>query len=173
VFIVNKDNPLEGIGVDQIRQVYSGAVTQWDELGVDGIGEIVAYQRPADSGSQTALERLMGDVPIMDPLENMEYFMDGVIEVVEEYRNWPNAIGYTFRFFCTEMIGSDVKLLAMDGVAPTVENIRNGSYPICSTLYAVTRKGEENPNVRILLDWVTGAQGAELVEKSGYVFWKE
>ena len=67
------------------------------------------------------------------------------------------------------MVGSDVKLLAIDGVAPTVENIRSESYPVCSTLYMVTREGEKNPNVRALMDWILSEQGRELIEKSGYV----
>ena len=171
VFIVQNENPLENITVEQIRQVYSGQVTDWSGLGVDGLGEIIAYQRPENSGSQTALEALMGDVPLMEaPGKWVASGMGDILEQVE-YRNLPNALGYTFRFYCTEMEGSAVKLLAIDGVGPTVENIRNGSYPRTSTLYVVTRKGESNPNVQILLDWVQGLQGQTLVEASGYVGW--
>lgn len=171
VFIVNQGNPIESITVEQIRQVYSGRLTQWDELGVPNLGEIIAYQRPENSGSQTALQRLMGDVPLMEaPSENVSYLMDDILEAVE-YRNLPNALGYSFRFYCTEMIGSDVKLLAIDGVAPSVENIRNDTYPITSTLYAVTRRGESNPNVQVFLDWIASPQGQSLVERTGYVAW--
>ena len=59
--------------------------------------------------------------------------------------------------------------LSVDGVAPTVENIRSGEYPLITQLYAVTRKGEENPNVALFLDWVTSDAGMELIEKTGYV----
>ncbi|MCR4622081.1 MAG: substrate-binding domain-containing protein, partial [Clostridiales bacterium] len=143
--------------------------TTWDELGVEGLGEIIAYQRPENSGSQTALEKLMGDTPIMEAPQM--YVSDGMEDILEtiEYRNLPNAIGYTFRFFCADMVGSKVKLLAIDGIEPTVENISNGKYPIITPLYAVTRKGESNPNVKRLLDFLTDPQGQELVEKSGYV----
>lgn len=169
VFIVNKENPLDDISVDNIRKVYSGETTDWETLGVSGLGDIVAYQRPENSGSQTALQRLMGDTPIMEaPKENIPSFMEDIIENVE-YRNLANAIGYTFRFFCTEMTGSDVKLLSIDGVEPSLENIRGESYPITSTLYMVTRKGEDNPNVQALIDWVLSEQGQSLVEKAGYV----
>ena len=67
------------------------------------------------------------------------------------------------------MVGSGVRLLSIDGVEPTVENIRSGAYPHVTTLYAVTRKGEDNPNVQILLDWLVSEQGQRLVEASGYV----
>lgn len=169
VFIVNMENPLDNITVQQIKDIYSGKLTQWDELGISDMGEIIAYQRPKNSGSQTALERLMGDTPLMEaPSMWVSDGMEDILETIE-YRNYPNAIGYTFRFFCADMVGSKVKLLAIDGVEPNVENINNGTYPIITPLYAVTRKGETNPNVQIFLDWITGEQGQELVEKSGYV----
>ena len=169
VFTVNAENPLENITTEQIQGVYSGAITDWSELGVDGLGEIVAYQRPKNSGSQTALEKLMGDVELMTPPQQL--VTDGMEDILEniEYRNLPNAIGYSFRFYCTEMVGSGVKLLSIDGIEPTVVNIRSGAYPHVTTLYAVTRKGETNPNVGILLSWLTSEQGQRLVEKSGYV----
>ena len=168
VFIVNADNPLEDITTEQLQGVYSGAIADWSQLGVDGLGEIVAYQRPANSASQTAMEALMGGVELMTPPRRV---MQGTRDILEniEYRNLPNAIGYSFRFYCTEMVGSGVRLLSIDGVEPTVENIRSGAYPHVTTLYAVTRKGEANPNVQILLDWLTSDQGQRLVEASGYV----
>jgi len=173
VFIVNKDNPLDSITVDQIKGVYSGQITDWSQLGVDGVGPIVAYQRPKNSGSQTALEALMGDTPLMEaPKGVVAWDMGDIVDTVE-YRNLPNAIGYSFRFFCTDMMGSEVKLLAVDGVEPTEANIRNGSYPITSTVYAIRLKGNDNPNVVALLDWIKSPQGMELVEKSGYTPWVE
>ncbi len=173
VFIVNKDNPLDSITVDQIRDVYSGAITDWSQLGVEGVGPIMAYQRPKNSGSQTALEALMGDTPLMEaPQGVVAWDMGDIVDTVE-YRNLPNAIGYSFRFFCTDMMGSEVKLLAVDGVEPTEENIRNDSYPIASTVYAIRLKDNDNPNVLALLDWIKSPQGMELVEKSGYTPWEE
>jgi len=173
VFIVNQSNPLESITVDQIRDIYSGKTTAWDALGISGLGGIMAYQRPENSGSQTALQKLMGDVPLMKAPEGVvAWDMGDIIETIE-YRNLPNAIGYTFRFFCSELVNNDVKMLSVNGVAPTVENIRNGTYPITSTLYAVTRKGDENPNTAAFLEWIQSPQGMELVEKSGYVPWYE
>ena len=172
VFIVNRNNPLDSITVDEIKGVYSGSITDWSQLGVEGVGPIVAYQRPKNSGSQTALEALMGDTPLMEaPKGIVAWDMGDIIDTVE-YRNLPNALGYSFRFFCTDMMGSDVKLLAVDGVEPTEANIRNGSYPITSTVYAIRLKGNDNPNVAALLDWIQSPQGMELVEKSGYTPWE-
>lgn len=170
VFFVNGSNPLEGLTVDQIREIYSGKITSWDELGVSGIGDIIPYQRPKNSGSQTALEKLMGDVPLMEPLseEDDDWGMGGIVEAVG-YRNTSDALGFSFRFFLTTMMDTDVNLLALNGVQPTEETIANGTYPIIAEIYAVSRKGETNPNVQALLDWLRSDQGKELIRRSGYV----
>ncbi|MCI7028625.1 MAG: WG repeat-containing protein [Clostridiales bacterium] len=168
VFIVPREEPVTGLTTQNIRDIYRGAVTDWVELGIEGLGKIVAYQRPENSGSQTALEKIMGDLPLMDA---PGYVVDDMVGIVDnvEYRNLPGAIGYSFRYFVSGMMESDVRMLAIDGVEPTLENIRNGSYPFISTLYAVTRRGEANPNVQTLLSWLTGDTAQRLLEASGYV----
>lgn len=169
VFIVNQNNPLSGLSTEQIRDVYSGRTTQWSELGVDDLGDIIAYQRPQNSGSQTALERMMeGDALMEAPQERIASFMEDIVDVVE-YRNYPNAIGYSFRFYVTGLIKARVKLLAVDDIQPTVENIASGAYPLITQVYAVTRRGDENPNTAAFLEWVQSDQGMELIQKSGYV----
>ena len=168
VFIVPREEPVAGLTTQNIRDIYSGVVTDWAELGVEGLGKIVAYQRPENSGSQTALEKIMGDLPLMDA---PGYVVDDMVGIVDnvEYRNLPGAIGYSFRYFVSGMMESDVRMLAIDGIEPALENIRNGSYPFISTLYAVTRRGEANPNVQTLLSWLTGDTAQRLLEASGYV----
>ena len=168
VFIVPREEPVTGLTTQNIRDIYRGAVTDWAELGIEGLGKIVAYQRPENSGSQTALEEIMGDLPLMDAPHYVVNDMVGIVDNVE-YRNLPGAIGYSFRYFVSGMMESDVRMLAIDGIEPTLENIRNGSYPFISTLYAVTRKGEANPNVQTLLSWLTGDTAQRLLESSGYV----
>lgn len=169
VFFVNQKNPVDSLELNQIQEIYSGKLKNWEEVGGNA-ESIRAFQRPADSGSQTALERLMGDIPIMDaPKENVPEGMGGIISEVSKYRNYKNAIGYTFRYYSTEMVGNDeIKLLAINGVEPTKETIRNDTYPIASEFYVVTA-GTENPNVGKFIDWMLSPQGQELVEKVGYV----
>ena len=61
-----------------------------------------------------------------------------------------------------------IKLLKVDGVAPTRENIRSGAYPYTVELYAATA-GTTNPQVPKLLEWLLGPQGQDLVDQTGYV----
>lgn len=170
VFFVHPKNPVDGLSLDQIREVYSGKITQWEELGASRLGKILAYQRDEGSGSQTALRRfVMGDTPLM--AAEQEEVLDGMGDIVKQvsaYQNHRNALGYSFRFYCTALMkGFDVKLLEINGVAPTAENIENGSYPLASSFYAVTRS-DADENTRALLDWITGPQGQALVERTGY-----
>ena len=63
----------------------------------------------------------------------------------------------------------DIKMIAIDGIAPTAQNVRNGTYPILTPIYAVTYENNPNPNVKKLLDWILSSQGQELLEKTGYI----
>lgn len=169
VFFVHKKNPINSLTLEQIRGIYSGEITNWSQVG--GANESIrAFQRPQDSGSQTALQYLMGDIPIMEaPTDDIVSGMGGIINEVAQYKNYKNAIGYTFRYYSTEMVGNDeIKLLMIDDVAPTKDNIRNETYPITSQFYAVTTD-TNNPNVEKLLNWILSPQGQQLVEDVGYV----
>ncbi|WP_418301344.1 PstS family phosphate ABC transporter substrate-binding protein [Lysinibacillus fusiformis] len=169
VFFVHHKNNVDNVTLDQVKKIYAGDITNWRDVG--GEDEAIrAFQRPADSGSQTALEKLMGNMPIMKaPSENIASGMGGIIHEVSQYRNYKNAMGYTFRYYSTEMVqNKKIKLLSIDGVAPTKENIRNGTYPLVSEFYAVTAE-TENENVQKLIDWIRTDEGQALVEKVGYV----
>lgn len=169
VFFVNQKNQINGLTIDQIKDIYSGKVKNWEDVGGKN-DSIRAFQRPEDSGSQSALQRLMGDKAIMEaPTENVASGMGDIIEEVANYRNYDNAIGYTFRFYVKEMVKNDqIKLLEIDGIAPTKETIQNGTYPLSTEFYIVTA-GTDNPNVEPFIEWILSSQGQEILEKTGFV----
>lgn len=153
VFIVNSDNPVSDITVEQIRGIYSGGITNWKELGGPN-KPIAAMRRNEGSGSQTALENLMGDTPI----------------VADYTALFGSPIGFSFRYYVTGMLAEGgVKMLSVNGVEPNIENIASGAYPVTSSIYAVYRKGETNENVYKAVDFMLSKEGQEIVEKSGYV----
>lgn len=169
VFFVHKDNPLDSLTAEQLRGIYSGEITNWKELG--GKNEkIAAFQRNAGSGSQSMLIRFMGDTPIMEPpTELVNDLMSGIVEKVSDYRSTSAAIGFSYRYYMEGIIQNpDIKLLKIDGVAPTAENIANGAYPITTPLYAVTYEEQTNPNVQKLLDWILSPEGQNIITKTGY-----
>lgn len=153
VFIVNSDNPVSDISVEQIRGIYSGEITNWKELGGPNV-PIAAMRRNEGSGSQSALENLMGGTPI----------------VADYTALFGSPIGFSFRYYVTGMLAEGgVKMLSVNGVEPDIENIASGAYPVTSSIYAVYRKGETNANVYKAVDFMLSKDGQDIVEKSGYV----
>ncbi|EMY3036349.1 PstS family phosphate ABC transporter substrate-binding protein [Salmonella enterica] len=170
VFIVNQNNPVSSLSDVQIRGIFSGRITHWNEVGGEAI-DIKPWQRPENSGSQTAmLAKVMKETKLMPAqTTSVATAMGEMVDIVAEYRNTHNAIGYTFRYYATQMHSNkEIKLLAINDVAPTVENIRNGSYPYTVDVYMVTR---EHPTAETqkLVDWFLSPQGQQLVQDVGYV----
>lgn len=170
VFFVHKDNPIESLTTEQIKGIYSGEITNWSQVGGRD-EEIVAFQRNEGSGSQSMLKRFMGDTPIMDPpKDRVNDMMVGIIEQVSNYKNKTNSMGFSFRFYVEGIIKNpDIKMIAIDGVAPTAKNIKNGTYPVVTPIYAVTYEGNTNENVNKLLDWILSDDGQRIIEETGYV----
>lgn len=153
VFIVNKNNPVDNLTTEQVRDIYSGKITNWSKVGGNN-RTIDALQRNEGSGSQTAMLSFMGDVPMKRNIMCLT----------------GSAIGFSFRYYVEGIVeNSDVKMLSLNGVYPDKENISNGSYPIVGNLYAVYNKANDNPNIPIFIDWILSEEGQKIVEKSGYV----
>lgn len=177
VFFVHKNNPVHSLTSTQIKQIYTGEITNWQQVGGNN-DPIRAFQRPEDSGSQAMLRRWMGNQPPMTPIvEDVASGMGGIMEQTADYRNYKNAIGYSFHYFATQMNANDnIRLLAIDGVYPDEASIRNESYPIITPFYAITAsdltsKGSQdktNPNLQPFLNWILSEQGQQLVKKTGY-----
>ena len=170
VFFVHKDNPITNLTTKQIKDIYSGKITNWKDVG--GKNEkIAAFQRNEGSGSQSMLKRFMGDTPITDaPTEMVNDLMAGIIEQVADYKSKTNSIGFSFRYYVEGIIKNpDIKMISIDGIAPTSENIRNGSYPILTPIYAVTYKENQNCNVDKLLEWILSDEGQYIINETGYV----
>ena len=169
VFFVHKDNPVDSLTVEQIKGIYSGKIKNWSEVGGTD-EEIVAFQRNEGSGSQSMLIRFMGNTPIMDPETREIKGMGGIIEEVVDYQSKSGSIGFSFRYYVEGIIKNpDIKMIAIEGVAPTVENIKNKSYPITTPVYAVTYENNPNPNVDVLINWILSDEGQYIIEQTGYV----
>ena len=170
VFFVHKDNPVTNLTTGQIKDIYSGKITNWKDVGGKN-KKIAAFQRNEGSGSQSMLKRFMGDTPITDaPTEMVNDLMAGIIEQVADYKSKTNSIGFSFRYYVEGIIKNpDIKMISIDGAAPTSENIRNGSYPILTPIYAVTYKENQNGNVDKLLEWILSDEGQYIINETGYV----
>lgn len=174
VFPVNADNPVSDIAASQLRDVFAGRIADWADLGAAQLGPIAAYQGESrgDDGAPEAFERVCAFDGVAEGQQGVTGYDDWDGEVftgTADYRNLPNAIGYALRTDCRALLDAGaIKLLSVDGVAPTDENLVSGAYPYAETLYAVRLAGNDNPNVLALLEWLQSDQGAELAEKTGY-----
>ena len=171
-FFVNKDNPVDNVKFDDLVKIYTGEITNWKDL--DGNdAEIIAYQRPENSGSQTGLYNLvLKGKPVKIPTikESVELTMAGIVDYVASYDNGLNSIGYGFYYYVNTMYyNENLKYLAVNGVKPTYETIQDGSYPILSAYYIVTRKGETNENVALLKQAMLSERGQKVASEAGYV----
>ncbi len=174
IFFVNNENPVNGLTSDQIRDIYSGEITNWKKVG--GLNEyILAFQRPENSGSQTMMEYFMGDISLKKPVQT-EYVssMGDLLLKTANYQNNSSAIGYSFRYFATIMVkdmnySDHIKYLSVDGVYPDEDTIRSAEYPITTELYAVTLADNPNENVTLFLEWMTSSQGQQIISDTGYV----
>jgi len=171
VFIVNERNTVNNITLQQIRDIYSGRLTNWKAInGVDD--PVIAFQRAENSGSQTTLQAIMRGEQLIRPMMEAEYVISGMSEMVRsiasKYYNYNSAIGYTFLFYLNNMAGSEgTKVLSINGIVPNSQNIQNGSYPFSQTVYAVTT-GNESENTKKFIEWILSDQGRELIVKTGY-----
>jgi len=177
VFFVNRRNPVSNLSVDDVRGIYSGEITNWQEVGGRN-NSIRAFQRPGGSGSQTMLREIMGDAPLVPaPLNDTYHTMMWMYLRVAGYRNFRNSLGYSFLYYIRDMIGENrVKILSIDGVEPTTESIASGAYPFANDFYSITVRSdgeylnaERTENIDKLIEWIRSPQGQYLVEATGYV----
>ncbi len=170
VFIVNSENPVNGLTFEEIQDIYTGKITSWSEVGGTD-SDILPYQRPTGSGSQTAmLSLVMKDKEIMSPpTELVEGEMGGLIDAIAQYDNSKDALGYSYFYYVNTMYKRDtIKMLEVNGVAPTVETIKNGEYPIYTNGFIVTRS-DCDENTQKWVDAVLSDRGSKIIEELGYV----
>lgn len=172
VFVVNADNPVDSITVDQARRIYTGEITNWREVGGEDRA-IIPFQRNSEAGSQSLMEKLvMRGEPMMEPPTGyVAGTMGQLMEAVKSYDGSPGAIGYSVYYYAEEMkMAQGLKLLALEGVEPTPETIRQEQYPLINPKYVVIpAAAEEDAPNRILYDWLLGEEGQKLVAHEGYV----
>ncbi len=174
VFITHKDNPVESLTVQQVKDIYSGKIKNWKDVG--GKDEkIRAFQREKNSGSQTAMERLiMGGTDMINPIEvKIIEGMGELVDAVAEYENNTASLGYTYRYYIDNLYKNDeIKTIAIDGIYPTDENIRTEAYPYTTNYYGVIRKEDEEGRGGKFLEWILSEEGQKCVGQAGYITMK-
>jgi phosphate transport system substrate-binding protein len=175
VFLVNAENPVDDLALETIRDIYTGKITHWTELEASGQqsgaagDEIHTYQRNPNSGSQELMEKLvMRGAPMIESPDMILPSMMGPINAIADN---PLGVGYSVYYYAVFIFPHEnVKLIGIDGVLPTSDNIADRSYPLATEVYAVMREGMPKNSTAVLLrDWLLTKEGQAAIAESGYV----
>jgi phosphate transport system substrate-binding protein len=170
--VVHPDNPVEGLTIPQLAAIFSGQVTNWREVGGED-RPIVLLSRESNSGTHVFfLEQVVrqGDKKDTTLFSPDTLLMPSSEGISAEVRQNPNAIGYDGLGYVTH----DQKVVAVAPAAgdplvmPTVETVKNGSYPVARGLYIYT-DGEPQGAILEYLDWILGPEGQAIVQDLGFV----
>lgn len=159
--IVNNASKIEDLTVDQLKQMFTGEITNWSEVGGDD-GEIVLIGREAGSGTRDGFES------IVDVKDSCKYAQEltatgAVISAVEAN---PLAIGYA----SLSAVGDTVKMVTVGGVECSEETVKDGSYEVQRPFVFVTNKSVTlSEQAQAFFDFATSADAADLIRTAGAV----
>ena len=159
--IVNPENPIGELSLEQIAKVYTGEITNWSELG-GADAEIVVIGREAGSGTRDGFESITKTADACVYRQELTSTGDVITTVAQN----PDAIGYA----SLASIGDTVKALVVEGVAPSEETVKDGSYLVQRPFVLVTREGEElSEAAQAFFDYITSADAASIIADAGAV----
>ena len=157
--IVNPANEISDLTVDQIAKIYTGEITNWKDVGGKD-AEIVVIGREAGSGTRDGFES------ITKTAEKCQYRQEltSTGDVITTVSQNPDAIGYA----SLASVKNTVKALNVDGVTPTEETVKNGSYKIQRPFVLVTKSGVTlSDAAQAFFDYATSAKASEIIAAAG------
>ncbi|MCS7060490.1 MAG: substrate-binding domain-containing protein [Anaerolineae bacterium] len=162
--IVNPANPLNGLSTQQLRDLYAGAYSRWDELGATSIGDIQLAVRESDDGTRILFDRLvMGNTRL-----SLNAVVLPSVEIMMNFVAYqPGAIGYVPSTRITETVSPPVKTLSIDGQFPTFDALTGGAYPLARPLYLIA-SSEPQGELREFAAWVLGPAGRRIIHAAQY-----
>lgn len=168
-FMVNPQNPVASLTIQQIQKIYTGEITNWQQLGGND-AKISPYVRNANSGSQEKFETM-----VMAGLTMPEYptMLVGLVMMSPYFQLKSDAagIGFTpYYYYAVIVDNGTTRALAVNGIAPSKATIRDGSYPLCTEVYAAVRADVDTASTAYqIFRFLTSSAGQSIVKESGYV----
>ena len=159
--IVNPENPVADLSVETIAKIYTGEITNWSEVGGND-AEIVLIGREAGSGTRDGFESITDTEDACQYRQELTSTGDVITTVAQN----PGAIGYA----SVASVKDTVKALTVDGVAPTEETIKDGSYVVQRPFVLVTKTGVELSDAAFkFFTYITSADANEIISAAGVV----
>jgi len=160
--VVNAGNPVKNLSKEQVRDIFTGVVQSWKDVGGPDAA-IQLYGRDPISGTYLGFRELAMENKLYGP--NLKLFTNyvGIIQAVAQD---PAGIGYA----SFQRAKSDgVKTLTIGGVEPTVDTVNRGDYPYARILHLFTNKSKEGQPTRDFIQFVQSPHGQEVMAQMGYV----
>lgn len=159
--VINPANGVEDLTVEQIAQIFTGEITNWSELGGTD-GEIAVFGREAGSGTRGAFEEIVG---VEDACKyTNEYSSTG--DVIGNVASNPNAIGYA----SLSAVDDTVKAVKVNGVAPSEDTVKDGTYEIQRPFVMVAKDGAElSEAAQAFLEFAMSEAAADIIAAAGAV----
>ena len=159
--VVSPENPVADLTLEQIAQIYTGEITNWSEVGGND-AEIVVIGREAGSGTRDGFESITGTGEACQYRQELTSTGDVITTVAQN----PDAIGYA----SLASVEDSVKALSVDGVQPSEDTVKDGSYAIQRPFVLVTRTDEPLSDVaQAFFDFATSADAREIISGAGVV----
>lgn len=171
VFVTHLDNPVKSLTTQQVQDIYTGKVKNWKEVG--GSDEVIKpYTRNQNSGSQELMESLvMKGLSMADIEVDYEPELPSMSLVFTRLRSDVNALGYTVYYYKEQIVRDNVvKSLAIDGIFPDKQSIKNKTYPYVAEVYATIRSDlDRNTMAYKLFELLQSDAGKSSILESGYI----
>ncbi len=159
--IVNPENPLSDLSLEDIAKIYTGEITNWKDLGGND-AEIVVIGREAGSGTRDGFESITGTKDVCVYRQELTSTGDVITTVSQN----PAAIGYA----SLASVKDTVKALSVDGVVPSEETIKDGSYTVQRPFVLVTKTDVAlSETAQKFFDFALSAEAAEIIAAAGAV----
>ena len=159
--IVHPENPVSDLSLETIAKLYTGEITNWSEVGGND-AEVVLIGREAGSGTRDGFESITDTEDACQYRQELTSTGDVITTVAQN----PSAIGYA----SVASVKDTVKALTVDGVAPTEETIKDGSYPVQRPFVLVTKEGVAlSKTAQEFFDFVTSDKANEIISAAGVV----
>ena len=159
--IVHPDNPVSDLTIEQIAQLYTGEVTNWKDVGGND-AEVVLIGREAASGTRDGFESITGTKEKCQYRQELTSTGDVITAVSQN----PDAIGYA----SLASIKDSVKALNVDGVTPSEDTVKDGSYKVQRPFVLVTAEGKAlTPVAQAFFDYAVSSDAAAIIAKAGAV----
>ena len=158
--IVHPSNNIKGLTKKQLKDIYTGKISNWSQVGGDN-KKIIVISRDTASGTFEAFGELALDKEKVRPDAIMQASNQAVASVVAKT---PSAIGYIGLGY----INPEVKAIEIDGVMPSKETVLTNKYPIARPLFMYTN-GTPKGLAKELIDFIKSPEGQKLVEEEGFV----